>query len=122
MEGIFLFKGKISRNLLFEPIVSHSYIFEDGDEVLIYDPSCGKKIAKLIEAHIRKRLGANAAWKKAFVIAGHSHLDHANNFYLCEKTQAPEKHIYVHESGFQDGKVKNEPVPFIENIIKENQR
>jgi glyoxylase-like metal-dependent hydrolase (beta-lactamase superfamily II) len=107
---------------MLEPIVSHSYFFEDGDEVFIFDPSCGKNIAKRIEAHIRSRLKAKAEWKKAFIIAGHSHFDHANNFYLCDVTEAPEKHVYVHESGFQDGKVKNKPMPFAENMIDETKK
>ena len=34
-------------------------------------------------------------------------MDHANNFYLSDVIGAPESHIYVHESGFQDGRVKN---------------
>jgi glyoxylase-like metal-dependent hydrolase (beta-lactamase superfamily II) len=90
-------------------MVSHTYLLEDGEEVLIYDPSCGKKIARQIEAHIRERLEGTGRWKKAIVLAGHSHMDHANNFYLGELFGAEETHVYVHESGFQDGRVLNEP-------------
>ena len=113
-NGIVLFKGEISRHLMLYPMVSHTYFLEDGDEVIIFDPSCGKKIANRIEAHIRKRLEAKAEWMKAILIAGHSHLDHANNFYLSDVIGARETHVYVHETGFQGGKVMNEPTAFIE--------
>ena len=121
-SGIVLFKGRISCNLMVQSMVSHTYFLEDGDEVIIFDPSCGKEIAKRIEAHIRSRREAKAEWKRAFLIAGHSHLDHANNFYLSDVIGTPESHIYVHESGFHDGRVKNKPVPFIENIIDESKK
>lgn len=119
-SGIVLFKGTMPRNLIRQPIISHTYFIEDGDEVIIFDPSCGKEIAKRIEEHIRSRRSAKAEWKRAFIIAGHSHPDHANNFYLSDVIAAPENHIYVHESGFQDGKVKNEPVSFIERMADES--
>jgi hypothetical protein len=38
-KGIILFKGKISRNLMVEPITSNTYILEDGDEITIFEPS-----------------------------------------------------------------------------------
>jgi len=103
-------------------MASHTYFLEDGDEVIIFDPSCGKEIAKRIEAHIRSRLEAKAEWKKAFLIAGHSHMDHANNFYLSDVIGVQNTYIYVHEHGFQDGKVKNKPIPFIENVIDESKK
>lgn len=121
-SGILLFKGKISRNLLLEPMVSNIYFLEDGVEVVIFDASCGKEIARRIESHIRGRHEVKAEWKRAFIIAGHSHADHANNFYLSEVLKAPDTHIYIHESGFQDGRVKNEPVPFAENVTVESKR
>lgn len=118
-EGIIAFEGKMPRNLLFEPIVSNTYFIEDRDEVIIFDPSCGKKIGERIEAHIKKRHQEKAAWEKGYVIAGHSHLDHANNFYLSSRLKAGETHIYVHESGFKNGKVMNVPAPWIEKEFKE---
>lgn len=118
-EGIVLFEGKISRNLLFDPMVSNSYFLEDGDQVIIFDSSCGKNIGKRIEGYIRKRHNAKARWKKAIILAGHSHIDHANNFYLSDVLEAEETHIYLHESGFQDGRVMNEPVPWIRKEFKE---
>lgn len=121
-KGIVLFKGKISRNLMFEPITSNTYILEDGDEITIFDPSCGKDIAKRIEAYILSRLKTNAGWKRAFLIAGHSHMDHANNFYLSDVIGAPDTHIYAHESGFQNGRVMNKPAPFIENMTGESRK
>jgi glyoxylase-like metal-dependent hydrolase (beta-lactamase superfamily II) len=121
-NGIVLFKGRISRNLLLEPMASNIYLLEDGDEVIIFDASCGRKMAKRIETHIRSRHEAKVEWKRAFLIAGHSHSDHANNFYLSAILAAPDTHIYVHESGFQDGKMKNEPVPFAENAIEESRK
>ncbi|MEA3471532.1 MAG: MBL fold metallo-hydrolase, partial [Thermodesulfobacteriota bacterium] len=45
--------------------------------------------------------------------------DHANNFYLIDLLDAKENHIYVHDKGFEKGRVKNEPVAFIDNIIRE---
>ena len=121
-KGIVLFKGKISRNLMFEPMMSNTYILEDADEITIFDPSCGKDIAKRIEAYIRSRLNTKAEWKKAVLIAGHSHMDHANNFYLIDVIGAPDTHIYVHESGFQNGRVMNKPAPFIENMTGESRK
>ncbi len=98
-------------------MVSNSYFLEDGEEVMIFDPSCGKAIARRIEAHIRSRRAAKAQWKRAVLIAGHAHADHAGNFYLSDVIGAPESHIYVHEKGFQDGSVKNQPVPHMEAFI-----
>lgn len=118
-KGITLFKGKIPHNLLFEPIISNTYFLEDGDEATIFDPSCGKDIAKRIESYIRSRLKTNAEWKRAFLIAGHSHIDHANNFYLSDVMGVPDTHIYVHESGFQNGRVMNNPAPFFEKMTGE---
>lgn len=121
-KGIISFEGKISRHLLIEPIVSHTYFLEDENEVLIFDPSCGKNIAKRIETYIHRKHRENVEWKQAFVIAGHSHLDHANNFYLSDELGADETHIYVHESGFENGKVMNEPVPFIIKEFRETMK
>jgi len=119
-SGIKLFKGRISLNLMLHPMVSHAYFLEDGHEVIIFDPSCGREIAKRIEDYIRRRREAKAEWKKAILIAGHSHMDHANNFYLSELLGAQETHIYVHEKGFQDERVMNEPAAFIEKVIEES--
>ena len=118
-EGIVLFKGKLSRNLLLEPIVSNVYVIEDGEEIIIFDFSCGRKIAKRIENHIRHRSKEKGGWAKANLLAGHSHLDHANNFYLSDVIGAAETNIYVHENGFNNGKVMNHPMRFIENSVKE---
>jgi glyoxylase-like metal-dependent hydrolase (beta-lactamase superfamily II) len=117
-DGIFLFNGKLPRNLLFEPIVSNLYFLDDGEEATVFDPSCGKKIAKRVEGFIQTR----GPWNKATLIAGHSHLDHANNFYLSDVIGAPETSIYVHENGFKDGKVMNDPRPFIENGVQESMK
>ncbi|MBC2716971.1 MAG: MBL fold metallo-hydrolase [Desulfobacteraceae bacterium] len=121
-DGIVLFAGKMSRNLMLEPVVSNTYFLEDGDEMIIFDPSCGKKIAESVESHMQNRCKAGAKWKKAVLIAGHSHIDHANNFYLSDLTGAGETHIYVHEAGFKSGRVSNEPVAFIRNMIEETKK
>jgi hypothetical protein len=119
-SGIVLFNGRISRNLMLEPMVSHVYFIEDGDEVIIFDPSCGKDVAKRIEAHIRSRVEAKSEWKKAILIAGHSHMDHANNFHLIDLIKAEDTHVFVHENGFQDGRVMNGPATFIQRMIEES--
>ena len=121
-DGIVLFEGKISRNLMVDPMVSHTYFLEDGDQVILFDPSCGKDIGRRVEEHIRGRRKASASWSKAFVIAGHSHLDHANNFYLADEVGAPETHVYVHESGFRNGKVMNDPAPFVRDIVRDSNK
>ncbi len=118
-KGIVLFRGKISRNLALDPMVSNSYFLEDGEEVILFDPSCGKEIARRIEDHIRSRRVAQVQWQRAFIIAGHSHADHAGNFYVSDVIGALESHIYIHERGFQDGSVKNQPVPHMEAFIDE---
>lgn len=121
-KGIVSFNGRIPRNLLLEPIISNTYFLEDRDEVIIFDPSCGKDIAERVEAYIRGRKIKKFEWKKAFIIAGHSHIDHANNFYLSDVIGAPDTHIYVHESGFRDGRVMNQPAPFIEAMTGESRK
>jgi len=118
-DGIVMFEGKWSHHLLLESMTSNIYFLEDGDEVIIFDTSCGKEIAKRVEAHIRNRHKAKVEWKKAMVVAGHSHMDHANNFYLSDATGAEETHIYVHENGFRDGKVNNEPTAVFRSVIEE---
>ena len=118
-KGIVLFAGKISRHLMLEPMVSNSYVLEQGDEVIVFDPSCGKEMGRRLEAFIRERRGAKAGWQKAFLIAGHSHMDHANNFYLSDVIGAEDTRIYVHEKGFKNGKLMNEPAPFIRKAIEE---
>ena len=121
-DGIVLFAGKISRHLMLEPIVSNTYFLEDDDEMLIFDPSCGRKIAQSVESHMRKRHQDGVKWKKAVLIAGHSHIDHANNFYLSDLTGTGDTHIYVHEAGFKGGRVMNEPVAFVRNMIEESKK
>ncbi len=121
-EGIFVFQGRTPNNLLLRPISAHAYLLEDGEEVILFDPSCGKSVASGVEAHIRSRQQAGVQWEKAFLIAGHSHMDHANNFYLSDIVGAPETRVYVHEKGFQYGKVNNGPVAFIEDLIGTSNR
>jgi len=121
-EGILLFEGKISFNLMIDPMVSHTYFLEDGGQVILFDPSCGKHIGRRLEEHIRRKRETSASWNKAFVIAGHSHLDHANNFYLADELGAPETHVYVHERGFRDGKVMNDPAPFVQDIVRDSNK
>ena len=121
-DGIVFFEGKISTNVLMRPMVSNVYFLEDGEELILFDPSCGKEIAKRIEEYIDKRKEAGVKWERAFIIAGHSHIDHANNFYLSDVIGASETHILVHEKGFQNGIVKNEVVPFIKNIALESNK
>ena len=118
-EGIFLFEGKVSRNLLIDPMVSHAYFIEDGGDAVLFDPSCGKPIGRRVEAFIQDRRRGSRVWRKAVLIAGHSHLDHANNFYLADSFGAAETHVYVHEYGFRNGRVLNEPAPFFKNMLRE---
>lgn len=107
-DGITQFKGRMPRNLFFEPVVSSTYLLEDEGEVVIFDPSIGKDISQSVEAYVRSRHENNVKWKKAFVVAGHSHYDHANNFQLAKVLQGEETHIYVHERGFRNGRVANQ--------------
>ena len=116
-DGIVMFKGRLSSHLFVDPMVSNAFFIEDGEEAILFDPSCGKQIAAVMEAHIRQRREAGADWKRAFLIAGHSHLDHANNFVLSDVLGAPETHVYVHEAGFRDGQVMNIPSSMFEALI-----
>ena len=118
-EGITRIEGRISRNLMMETIVSHIYFLEDGEEAVIFDPSCGKKIAMKAESYIDQRKREGARWNKVLVIAGHSHFDHCNNFYLGDLLGAEETHVYVHEAGFKDGKVMNEPNAFVQKVVEQ---
>jgi hypothetical protein len=54
-DDIVFFEGRISNNNILRSMVSNAYFLEDGDEVILFDPSCGKEIAKRIEVYIRKR-------------------------------------------------------------------
>lgn len=119
-DGILLFEGKISRNLIMDPMVSHTYFLEDGDQVILFDPSCGKEMGRRIEEHIRTRQRASASWKRATLLAGHSHLDHAGNFYLADVIDVPETRVYVHEAGIHDGKVMNDPAPFVRAVARDS--
>jgi len=119
-SGIVLFRGEISRHLLIRPMVSNAYLLENGDVVILFDPSCGKEIAGSIEAHVRSRRHAGARRKRAFLVAGHSHIDHAGNFYLSDVLGADESHVYVHERGLRNGRVINEPRAFIEKVMEES--
>lgn len=121
-QDILFFEGKISRNMMVDPMVSHTYFLEDGDQVIVFDPSCGKDIGGRVEEHIQERRRASASWNRAFLIAGHSHLDHAGNFYLADVIGAPETHVYVHERGFRNGRVMNEPAPFVKDVIQESNK
>jgi glyoxylase-like metal-dependent hydrolase (beta-lactamase superfamily II) len=118
-NGIEMFEGMISHNLLLKPMVSNAYLLEDGDEVILFDPSCGNNIAKMIKSFIYERQKAGIKWRRAIILAGHSHLDHANNFYLSDILGASDTHSYVHERGFNNGKVMNEPVVFYKSKIEE---
>jgi glyoxylase-like metal-dependent hydrolase (beta-lactamase superfamily II) len=121
-EGIVRIEGRISRNLMMETIVSHIYFLEDGEEMVIFDPSCGKKIAMKAESYIEQRKREGARWSKATVIAGHSHFDHANNFYLGDLLGAEDSRVYVHEAGFKDGKVMNEPNAFVQKVVDQTKK
>lgn len=116
-SGIALFEGKISRNLMSEPMVSHSYLLEDNDIIILFDPSCGRKLRNRIEAYIKYRIECGKRWKKCYFIAGHSHMDHANNFRISEVVDAQEKHIFLHEYGFMNKAVLNRPSDLIEKEV-----
>ena len=102
-EGITMFTGKFSRNLLYDPIVSNSYLLEIEDGLIIFDPSCGKKIAKKIETYLQRMRTEQIEWAKALIIAGHSHFDHANNYYLSDKIGASKSHNYVMKAALKTG-------------------
>ena len=118
-EGISFFEGRFRHNLSLNPIFSNAYFLEDGDEALIYDPACGKEIGNRLAAHIRERHGAGAKWKKAFIVAGHSHFDHAGNLYLGDLMGAEETRILLHEKGFEDGKVLNHPTVVLRKQVEQ---
>ncbi len=121
-EGITLFSGKISRNLLVEPIVANAYVLEDGDQVILFDPSCGKAIGGSLEDYLAGRRQETGGWSNGWIVAGHSHLDHANNFYLKDVIGAGESHVYVHERGFSpDGEVLNDPRKFVSRVLGDMQ-
>ncbi len=114
---IVVFKGKLARNAILEPMISNAYLLEDQESITIYDPSCGKEIGTRIERYLAHRRRQGRAWKKALVVAGHSHMDHAGNLYLAEATGAREARILVHEAGFHNGKVFNQPAPMFEKLV-----
>jgi len=112
-KGIAMIPGQLSSNLLFEPMVSNSYIIEDQDDVIIFDPACGRKTARIIKAHIRKRQKEGVNWTRGTVIAGHSHMDHANNFIVADNLGPIKTTIFLHETGFIEKEPMNIPARFI---------
>jgi glyoxylase-like metal-dependent hydrolase (beta-lactamase superfamily II) len=118
-EGISFFEGRFRYNLTLNPIVSNAYFLEDGDEAIIYDPSCGKGIGDRLAAHIQGRHAAGAKWQRGFVVAGHSHFDHAGNLYLGDLMGAEETRVLLHEKGFEDGKVLNHPTVVLRKQVEQ---
>lgn len=116
-KGIYMFKGKLSRHLFLEPMIAHTYLLDDQGEIAIYDPSCGKDVRIGVESYILKKKKKGVKWDKAFIIAGHSHVDHANNFCMADDIGARETHCLVHEAGFKDGKVMNDPKTMFETLV-----
>ncbi len=121
-DGITLFAGKMSRNLLVEPIVANAYVLEDRGELIVFDPSCGRAIGRSLETHLARRRQETGGWADSSIIAGHSHIDHANNFYLNDLIGAATSHVYVHELGFSgDGEVLNDPKGFVSRVLADMQ-
>ncbi|MFQ5560898.1 MAG: MBL fold metallo-hydrolase [Nitrospinota bacterium] len=120
-KGIVMFEGNpmIPSNLLLEPIISNSYLLESENEAVLFDPSSGEDIGNRIETYIREMINTKPRLKRAAVVAGHSHFDHSGNFYLSDVFKAETSQAYVHESGFYDGHVLNDPATFIQTKIKE---
>lgn len=114
---VVLFKGKLARNAILEPMISNAYLLEDEDSVIIYDPSCGQEIGRRIERYLAERRRQGVSWQKALVVAGHSHMDHAGNLYLAEAAGVRKALILVHEAGFHNGRVFNEPAPMFEKLV-----
>ena len=53
-NGTVQLPGKISPNLLLEPMLGHTYLLEDGGQALIFDPSCGRcRPAREPPTHVR---------------------------------------------------------------------
>jgi len=101
-------------------MVSNAYLLESEDHVILFDPSCGRRIARRIDTHVRSQRQAGAYWSRAHVVAGHSHMDHAGNLSLTSVFGAEESHVVVHERGFSNGHVRNKPRPFIERELGES--
>lgn len=45
-------------------------------------------------------------------------MDHANNFHLADHLGAEEIHVYLHERGFADGRVRNVPSEFYSEVLE----
>jgi glyoxylase-like metal-dependent hydrolase (beta-lactamase superfamily II) len=68
----------------------HSYLFEDGNRIVVFDPKCGESQLNKALAGIGHEIGDITE-----IICTHFHLDHStNNMPLKEKTGAG---IWVHE-------------------------
>ena len=53
-EGLVQVQGRLSRNLLAKPVVSSIYIMEDGDDLMIFDPSCCRGRPALAQTAVRE--------------------------------------------------------------------
>ena len=119
-DDVVWFRGEVSRHLLLRPMVSNAYLLESEGHVMLFGPSCGRRIARRIDTYVRNWRQAGGHWIRAHVVAGHSHMDHAGNLFLAGVFGAEESHEVVHERGFSNGHVKNKPRPAIEQELGES--
>ena len=115
-DGITMIRGRASKNLLFGPMVSSTYLIDAGDTVVLYDTACGGRAARNT-ASVLKDADNRKKWKTGAVVLGHTHMDHANNLQLAELMPAENRKILVHESGVSGGKLLNSPYRMIHFMV-----
>ena len=103
--GLQMFEGRMSFNSAFAPMAANAYFLETSEGAVLFDPSCGRRMRKRLEAFIGARLRSGPRWERAAIVAGHSHYDHAGNLGLSDALCAPDTRVLVHEKGFRDGVV-----------------
>jgi glyoxylase-like metal-dependent hydrolase (beta-lactamase superfamily II) len=84
-------------------IASNAYVIESDEGLVVYDPSCGARVAKEIATLIEQRGPLENLW----VIIGHSHFDHAANLHVADHGTVARRHIIAHEAGFVGDTIAN---------------
>ena len=101
-DGVWGVGGYLPKDMM-GPIASNAYVIESNKGLVVYDPSCGDRVAKEIAALIDRRGSLENLW----VVIGHSHFDHAANLHVADLGTVAKRHIIAHEAGFVGDTIAN---------------
>jgi len=101
-DGVWVVEGCLPRDMM-GPIASNAYVIDSDKGLVVYDPSCGPRVAKEIAALIDRR----GSLENLGVVIGHSHFDHAGNLHVADHGTVARRHIIAHEAGFVGDTIAN---------------